>query len=68
MQAWQRGDRCWAVRLRTAGEVIEAFEREADTEELRNAARQSEVLGGPACLWDTYQDGRLIYADLVRAL
>lgn len=51
-----------------AGEVIEAFEREADTEELRNAARQSSVLSGPACLWDTYQDGRLIYADLVRAL
>ena len=24
MQAWQRGDRCWVARLRTAGEVIEA--------------------------------------------
>ena len=24
MQAWQRGDRCWMARLRTAGEVIEA--------------------------------------------
>ena len=24
MRAWQRGDRCWVDRLRTAGEVIEA--------------------------------------------
>lgn len=51
-----------------AHEAIEAFERDADTEELRNAARQSAVLRGQRCLWDTWQDGRLIYSDLLRML
>lgn len=48
--------------------VIDELEASADTEADRQAARQSAVVRGDRCLWDTWQDGRLIYADLVRAL
>lgn len=48
--------------------IVDADAASAETEADRQAARQSAVVRGDRCLWDTYQDGRLIYADLVRAL
>lgn len=48
--------------------AIDEFNASAETEADRQAARQSAVVRGDRCLWDTWQDGRLIYGRLVQSL
>lgn len=50
--------------VEAAHDAIEASESDAS----RSTARDSAVMTGSSCLWDTWQDGRLIYRELVARL